>query len=101
MELTMQNQAGAQAFILMPQGAFDALTESINELKSMISDKSKAEADHKWIESSEARKLLGVSQKTWQTYRDNRVIPFSQFGRKIYVRRDDIDKYLQSHMQSR
>jgi len=48
-----------------------------------------------WIESGEARKILGISQKTWQTYRDKRLIPFSQFGRKIYVKRADICLFLE------
>jgi LmbE family N-acetylglucosaminyl deacetylase len=50
-----------------------------------------------WVESTEARKILGVSAKTWQDYRDKRVIPFSQYGRKIYVRRADIEAFLQKH----
>ncbi|WP_303642638.1 helix-turn-helix domain-containing protein [uncultured Bacteroides sp.] len=49
------------------------------------------------MESEAARKLLGVSSKTWQNYRDQRVIPFSQIGRKIYVNRTDLDAYLRSH----
>lgn len=50
-----------------------------------------------WIESEAARKLLGVSPKTWQNYRDQRIIPFSQIGRKIYVNRADLDAFLRKH----
>lgn len=95
------NQATAQTFVLMPQETLSAITSGIEELKAMIADKHQADANSQWIESAEARKLLGVSQKTWQTYRDNRTIPFSQFGRKIYVRRSDIEAHLQSHLNTK
>ncbi|MBJ2197639.1 DNA-binding protein [Muribaculaceae bacterium Isolate-113 (HZI)] len=42
-------------------------------------------------------KLLGISPKTWQNYRDQRLIPFSQIGRKIYVNRADLDAFLRQH----
>ena len=64
--------------------------------QSYVKGKAKAEAEGQWIESEEARKMLGVSAKTWQTYRDSRAIPFSQFGRKIYVKKADIEAFLQA-----
>ena len=42
--------------------------------------------------------MLGVSPRTWQAIRDRREIPFSQYGRKIYVRRADIEAFLVDHM---
>ena len=84
--------------VVLPQATLEAITASLNEMKELIQCKAQAEADGQWVESVEARKLLGISPKTWQTYRDNRVIPFSQFGRKIYVKRGDIDAFLQSHL---
>lgn len=50
-----------------------------------------------WITGSEARKLLDVCPKTWQTYRDERKIPFSQFGRKIYVKRADLNAFMEKN----
>jgi hypothetical protein len=41
--------------------------------------------------------MLGISQKTWQIYRDKRIIPFSQFGRKIYVKRADLEAFLEDN----
>ncbi len=45
-----------------------------------------------WIESKEVPKMLGISAKTWQNWRDRKVIPFSQFGAKIYVNINDIHR---------
>lgn len=69
----------------------------LHEVKETLQTKSAEEINSQWVESTEARKMLGVSSKTWQDYRDKRVIPFSQFGRKIYVRRADIETFLQQH----
>jgi len=84
-------------FVMLPKETLDAITSSLNEVKELIKGKAKEEANARWIESEEARKLLGVSPKTWQTYRDNRALPFSQFGRKIYVKKADLEAFLESH----
>lgn len=84
--------------VVMPQSAYQQMLDSVREVKELILGKAKADADAQWIESEEARKMLGVSPKTWQNYRDSRVIPFSQFGRKIYVRRADINAFLEGHL---
>ena len=83
--------------VVLPQSKLDAITASLEEMKNLIRGKAKEEVGAEWIESTDARKLLGVSQRTWQSYRDERRIPFSQFGRKIYVKRSDIESFLQSH----
>lgn len=44
-------------------------------------------------------KLFGVSSKTWQNYRGQRLIPFSQIGRKIYVNRADLDAFLSNYFR--
>lgn len=83
--------------ILLPQSEWEGLKQFLNELAEMVMNRNQADTMNEWIESKEARKMLGVSQKTWQTYRDNRTIPFSQFGRKIYVRKADLEAFMQAH----
>ncbi len=85
------------AIAVIPQKFLDEIKTELLEMKEILKDKRKEEFNSGWIESSEARKMLKVSQKTWQTYRDNRVIPFSQIGRKIYVKRADIEEFLESN----
>ena len=86
-----------QAFVLLPKSELDEITSRLDELKELVKGKAQQEALGRWIESEEARKILGVSPKTWQTYRDTRALPFSQFGRKIYVKQADLDAFLESH----
>ncbi len=98
MKEVFENQgAQQQAFVLLPKSELDAIASSLAELKELVKEKARQEALGRWIESEEARKILGVSQKTWQTYRDTRVLPFSQFGRKIYVKQADLEAFLEAH----
>jgi hypothetical protein len=83
--------------VLMPKSILENIEARLANIEKMLEGRLLEEAKHQWIESTEARKMLGVSQKTWQTYRDNRIIPFSQFGRKIYVKREDLENFLAKH----
>lgn len=94
--MNLVSQSG-QTMVILPASAIDELASSINEMKDLLLGRAKVEAGEVWVESSEARKMLGISQRTWQSYRDRKVIPFSQFGRKIYVRKADIDTFLSNH----
>ena len=90
-------QGAAQTMILLPQNEWEGLKQKLEELAKLVTNRNQSDMMNEWIESGEARKMLGVSQKTWQTYRDNRIIPFSQFGRKIYVKKADLEAFMQSH----
>lgn len=89
--------AESLAMVVLPKSVWEELTSEIKSLKSILQEKNEEEVNNQWIESVQARKLLGVSAKTWQTYRDERRIPFSQFGRKIYVKREDLNSFMESH----
>ena len=83
--------------VMLPQEEWQSLNDKLDRLAEMIENRNATDRDVEWLESEAARKLLGVSPKTWQNYRDQRVIPFSQIGRKIYVNRADLDAYLRRH----
>lgn len=82
---------------MLPQAELEGIKEMLCELRDTLQARAVEELNAQWIESTEARKMLGVSAKTWQDYRDRRVLPFSQYGRKIYVRRSDLEAFLLSH----
>ena len=83
--------------VVLPESEWEGIKNLLKEVKDTLQTKSDEDMKSQWVESTTARKMLGVSAKTWQDYRDKRVIPFSQFGRKIYVRRADIEAFLQQH----
>ena len=86
--------------VVLPQETLDEIMDVVRRAADNQGAKSAAK-DDEWLTSEEARKILGVSPKTWQNYRDRGIIPSSQTGRKIYVLRSDLDNYLKSHRISR
>ncbi len=82
---------------VIPQNYLQEILTKLESVENILTKKSENEINNQWIESTEARKMLKVSTKTWQTYRDERRIPFSQFGRKIYVKRSDLEKFMEQH----
>lgn len=82
---------------VVPQTWLDTLLIKVQSMENLLQKKSEEEVSNQWIESAQVRKMLGISAKTWQTYRDERRIPFSQFGRKIYVKQSDLESFMQEH----
>jgi len=97
METMNNNTIAAPTMVVLPKETYDDIINGIQEVKDLINGKAKEEQENAYLVSEEARKMLGVSPKTWQSYRDKRVFPFIQFGRKIYVNRADIVAFLESH----
>lgn len=82
------------------EASMERLENLLKVNNEAILNKKQDEIQDKWIESTIVPRLLKISQKTWQNYRDKKVIPFSQFGRKIYVKRSDIEAFMQSNLIS-
>ena len=82
---------------VVPQTWLDTLLIKVQSMENLLQKKNEEEVSNQWIESAQVRKMLGISAKTWQAYRDERRIPFSQFGRKIYVKQSDLESFMQEH----
>lgn len=50
-----------------------------------------------WVENGELAEMLGISKRQLQGYRERGLIGYSYIGRKIYYRRQDIDKLILLH----
>jgi excisionase family DNA binding protein len=83
--------------VMLPEDVWQEVVSTLKKIKDMLEIKKAEEVNNEWIGSAEARKMLGVSSKTWQNYRDNRIISFAQFGRKIYVKRSDLEAFMEAH----
>lgn len=94
----MQNVAmQGQTMVMLPQSVWEKFMGQVQRLDDRLQEIQNGSTLNKWIESEEARKQLGVSSRTWQAMRDKRQIPFSQFGRKIYVKQSDLDAFMMSN----
>ena len=49
-----------------------------------------------WLHNGDVCKLLNISKRTLQHYRDTGVLPFSQIGHKCYYRREDVERLLET-----
>mgnify|MGYP005874608093 CR=1 FL=1 len=48
------------------------------------------------LDNHDLCKLLNVSKRTLQHYRDTGVLPFAQIGHKCYYKREDVEQLLQT-----
>lgn len=97
MQSTPQNINTSTLLLVVPEEEWRNLHDTLEQIIDLITRRNADDSGSEWIESEDARKILGVSPKTWQNYRDKRIIPFSQIGRKIYVNRADLDAFLRNH----
>ena len=78
--------------------AFDEIIQRLNKIENAIeSDPSSEGVSEKWISNKEACKLLMISSRTMQSYRDLGKISYSQIGNKIYYKASDLQDYLERH----
>ena len=84
-------------FIVLEKEKLEKITSDLNEIKEAIQSRKEEDLSSSFIESKRIPKLLGISLKTWQTYRDKGQIPFIQFGSKIWVKRADLEAFMNSH----
>lgn len=72
--------------------------QSIKEYLVKLQAESSCET---YVDNEEAAKFLGVSKKTFQTYRNRCLIPYSQYGSKIWVKKKDLELFINSHLISK
>ena len=83
--------------ILTPDDLRQFKQEILDEIKAGFSAAASSIQSDTYLTSEQVCDVLGISSKQFQKYRNERRIAFSQFGRKIYVKRSDLDRFLESH----
>lgn len=83
--------------ITIESKAFQEILNRLEEIRSKIclNDKENALNDL-WLNSDEVIKILKISKRTLQKYRNQGLIGFSQTGSKIYYRATDLERYLEN-----
>jgi hypothetical protein len=79
--------------IILSKEQYDDMVMRIEEIKKTIIQNSK-EPKEIFVDNQEFLKLMNISKRTGQTWRDEGIISFSQIGSKIYYKMDDITKML-------
>lgn len=79
--------------VILSQSEFDKLIQKMEEIHSVLLNRNTTTPDEV-ISNQDFVKMMKISKRTAQTWRDEGKIAFSQVGGKIYYNRSDIQKFL-------
>lgn len=48
-----------------------------------------------WIDNADVCRILNISKRTLQTYRDNGTIPYAQINHKMFYKPKDVERVLE------
>ena len=77
------------------------ISEKIDKLADIITQYSNNLMNKELLNIEEACKVLSVSKRTLQSWRDSGIIPFSQIGSKIYFKTSDIRQIIEENRYKR
>ena len=81
--------------VILSKEHYEAIQADLKEIKTHV--KKIAVPNEAFVDNKEFTKLMGISFRTAQVWRDEGKIGFSQEGKKIYYRLSDIEKFLEDH----
>lgn len=76
---------------------FQSLERMLDGISRLAKDNKPALNGERFLGNNEVTKLLKVSLRTLQDWRDNNIIPYIQIKGKIIYRQSDIDRLLQTY----
>lgn len=82
--------------ITIESKAFQDILTTLDAINTKLSLKNK-QLSEQWLDNVELMKLLKISKRTAQHYRDNGLISFSQVGNKIYYKLSDVEELMKKH----
>jgi flagellar biosynthesis/type III secretory pathway chaperone len=82
--------------VILTSEQYQEIIQKLDELKSQLAA-NKNSVEVQFIDNQQFIKLMSVSKRTAQTWRDEGIISFSQVGSKIYYRMSDVKKMLDSN----
>ena len=82
--------------VIIEKQVLDELTYKIDLLKSKVDNLyvHSGIAPQKWIDNQQACQRLSVSIRTLQTLRDNKTLPYTKMGGKVFYKPEDVEKML-------
>lgn len=93
MELINSNSPQVKEFFQSLERMLDGISRMAKENKPPLNGE-------RFLGNGEVAKLLKVSIRTLQDWRDNNIIPYIQIKGKIIYRQSDIDRILQNYYKN-
>jgi len=73
---------------------FEKLKSCITDLLAQI-ETLYTEPDNGWLDNQAVCRILNISKRSLQTFRDKGLIPYSQIGHKCFYRQEDVKEFLE------
>ena len=85
-------------YVAIEKSDYEQLLSTIKKAATEISAiAEECTINSEWIENGELAEMLGLSKRQLQGYRERGVLGFSTIGRKIYYRRDEVEKLIKNN----
>lgn len=82
-------------FTAIDTSAWEELKKSIEELALCMRENFGTKPEQPdLLHNGDVCRILNISKRTLQHYRDTSVLPFIQIGHKCYYKREDVEKLL-------
>lgn len=82
--------------ITIESGLWQELTSRIKKIERYVEESTKPityEDEDLWVDSSQATRLLCVSERTLQQYRSDGKLAYKRFGKMVWYRLSDIEAF--------
>ncbi len=84
-------------FTIIDVDVFETMLKEINNLTEIVSTLHQNHGDKKfeeWLTNEDVCKILNISKRMLQAYRDTGRLPYSQIERSCYYKPEDVEKLL-------
>jgi len=81
------------AQIIFSEEAYQEILQRLTKMEAMLKVK-QCDSHYVFVDNQEFLQIMNISKRSAQTWRDQKLIAFSQVGNKIYYRMGDIMKLL-------
>lgn len=76
---------------------YERLRQYIKDLLERTGKLTPGGADEQWYNNRDVCRLLGISLRTLQNYRNKGLIPYSQVGHKCYYKIKDVESFIEKN----
>ncbi len=83
-------------FIAIEKKTFEALSKAFERFSMRMDELCSGHTKRlsKWLNNEDVCRLLGISKRTLQTYRDKGILPYSQINHKMFYKASDVETLL-------
>ena len=85
--------------VTIEKKTFDAMIQRLRQANEAI-ETLRYENDEKrmskWLDNQDVCRILGISLRTLQTFRDNGTLAYSQIGHKMFYKPEDVQRIIQN-----